>query len=161
VSEPASAAAPPRDTRKAYPLRAAISGVFLFAIGIALGAGLLYMNQQEDERLQGWERADGVVTDVTPIASGDRVLQRTAFVTASGERISITLSTTRRAAAAVNETVTVFYPPEDPQRAVVDSPVRRRMRNAFGGAASLMLIVLGAYLAWYASRWDRMAPPRP
>jgi hypothetical protein len=144
----------------AHPLRAAIAGTFLFAVGIALGGGLLYMNEQEDERIQGWERADGLVTDVTPMASGDRVLQRTAFATASGERVSVTLATPRRAAASVNDTVTVFYPPGDPQRAVIDNPVRRRMRNAFGGAAALVLIVLGAFVAWYASRWDRMAPPR-
>ena len=147
-------------TRTAYPLRAAIAGVFLFAIGLALGGGLLYMNQEEDERLEGWERADGVVTDVTPMPSGDRVMQRTAFTTASGERISITLATAKRSAAAVNDKVTVLYPPEDPQRAVVDRPTRRRMRNAFGGAAALMLMILGAYVAWYASRWDKMASPR-
>lgn len=160
MTGPDPATAPPAGTRKAYPVRAAMAGIFLFVIGLALGSGLLYMNQQEDERLEGWERAEGVVTDVTPMAPGDRVMQRTAFATASGERISITIATPKRSAAAVNDKVTVLYPPEEPQRAVVENPVRRRMRNGFGGAASLMLLILGAYLAWYASRWDRMARPR-
>jgi hypothetical protein len=159
VSESDSAAAPAREARR-YPLRAAMAGVFLFAIGIALGAGLLYMNEQEDARLEGWERAEGLVTDVTAMASGERVMQRTAFATASGERISITVATPRRSAASVNDKVSVLYPPEEPQRAVVENPTRRRMRNAFGGAASVMLMILGAYMAWYASRWDKMAPPR-
>ena len=146
--------------RQGYPLRAAIAGTLLFAIGIALGGGLLYMNEQEEARLEGWERAEGVVTDVTAAASGDRVMQRTAFATAAGERISITIATPKRSAAAVNDRVTVLYPPEEPQRAVVENPARRRMRNAFGGAAALMLMILGAYVAWYASRWDRMARRR-
>ena len=130
----------------------------LFAIGLALGAGLFVMARQEGERLATWESAEGRITDVTP--SGDRVLQRTAFTSAGGERISFTVSTPRRLAGKVHDTVSVLYPPDDPRQAIVDHPGRRRLRNIGGGAVALTLTLLGAYVAWYASRWDRMAPPR-
>jgi len=142
------------------PLRAAVAGVVLFAIGLALGAGLFFMARQERERLATWEYAEGRITDVSPAASGDRVLQRTAFSTPGGERISFTVSTPRRLAGQVHDTVSVLYPPDDPRQAMVDHPGRRRLRNIGGGAAALTLTLLGAYVAWYASRWDRMAPPR-
>lgn len=144
----------------AHPMRAAIAGVMLFAIGLALGGGLLYIDRQERERLSTWQRADGRITDVLPSPSGDRVLQRTAFTSADGERISFTVATSRRLAGAVNDPVPVLYPPDDPRQAIVDHPGRRRLRNIVGGAAALALTLLGGYVAWYASRWDRMAPPR-
>lgn len=144
----------------AQPMRAAIAGVMLFAIGLALGGGLLYIDRQERERFSTWQRADGRITDVLPSPSGDRVLQRTAFTSADGERISFAVATSRRLAGAVNDPVAVLYPPDDPRQAIVDHPGRRRLRNIVGGAAALALTLLGAYVAWYASRWDRMAPPR-
>ena len=134
--------------------------MFLFAIGLALGAGLFFMSRQEGERLATWESAEGRITDVTPAPSGDRVLQRTAFSTPDGERISFTVSTSRRLAGSVNDTVAVLYPPDDPRQAMVDHPGRRRLRNIGGSALALTLTLLGAYVAWYASRWDRMSPPR-
>jgi hypothetical protein len=142
------------------PLRAALAGVLLFAIGLALGAGLFFLHQRESERLGTWERADGRITDVLPSASGDRVLQRTAFTTADGDRISFTVALSRRLAGTVNDTVPVLYPPDDPRQAVIDHPGRRRLRNIVGGAAALTLVFLGGYVAWYASRRVRMSPPR-
>jgi hypothetical protein len=158
VSEPHAGDPPDRDARRR--LQAAIAGVLLFAIGLALGAGLFFIGQRERERSNTWEHADGRITDVLKAPGSGAVLQRTAFTTADGERISVTLRTPARAAGSVGDAVQVLYPSVDPRQAIVDHPGRRRVRNIGGGAAALSLILLGGYVAWYASRWDRMAPPR-
>jgi len=150
VSDPHPALTPERAARNR--LRAAVAGVLLFAIGLALGAGLIFINQREQERLGTWERAEGRITDVLPAPGGGAMLQHTAFTTAAGERISFTVRTTPRLASAVNATVPVLYPPDDPRQALIDHPGRRRARNIGGGAAALTLILLGGYVAWYASR---------
>ena len=143
-----------------HPLGATIAGVLLFAIGLALGGGLVYVNLQERERFAGWSHADGRVTQVLmhPSASGDVFLPRIVFTTTSGARISFTLPPARRSAHAVNDVVPVLYLDFDPKTAIVEDVSRRRIRNVGGGAAALILVGLGGYVAWYASRFDRMTP---
>ena len=60
----------------------------------------------------------------------------------------------------VNDPVPVLYHPDHPQDALIDTRRRQWARNALAGGAALTLLILGGSVAWYASRWDRMHPPR-
>jgi uncharacterized protein DUF3592 len=143
---------------EAHPLKATLAGVLLFAVGLALAGGLFYLDRQERDRLASWDHAEGKVTDNLAPSSGDRVLQRIAFTTTTGTRISFTVAASRRRAYAIGDAVPVLYPADQPESAVVDNVLRRRVRNSFGGGAALILVMLGGYVAWYASRSDRSDP---
>lgn len=146
----------------AYPLRAAFAGVLLFALGLAIAGGLLRIILQDRERLRGWSRADGRVIELLERRSpeGDVTVPLIAFTAASGDRISFTGATdVKRASVYVNAPIKVLYRPENPQEARIDTPARRWTRNALAGGAALILLGLGGYVAWYASRWDKIAPP--
>lgn len=139
----------------AYPLRAATAGVLLFVIGLAIAGGVYQVNRQEQEQLRGWRRADGTVVELLKRQSpdGDVVFPLVSFVTTSGERVSFT-ARPGDSPRYVNDTVAVLYHPDHPQDARIDTPARRRTRNALAGGASLLLLALGGYVAWYASRWE-------
>jgi hypothetical protein len=147
----------------AYPLRAAFAGVLLFVLGLGIAGGVYQVNEREQEQLRGWRRAGATVVDLlkrrTP--QGEVPVPLVAFTTAAGERVTVTLSPSRNASAySVNAPVTVLYPPDHPQDAIIDTSARRWTRNALAGGAALILTVLGGYVAWYASRWDRVNSPR-
>jgi hypothetical protein len=147
----------------AYPLRAAFAGVLLFVLGLGIAGSLLRINQQDQERLQGWSSADGTVIELlkrrTP--EGDVTVPLIAFTTPSGDRVSFTSATERRGAAPlyINAPIKVLYRLENPQDALIDPSSRRWTRNALAGGAALVLMALGGYVAWYASRWDKILPP--
>ena len=148
----------------AYPLRAAFAGVLLFAIGLAIAGGLLRTSRQDHERLQGWQRVDGTVVELLKRRSpeGEVTVPLIAFTTASGDRVSFTSATERKGSPLyVDASIKVLYRLENPQDALIDPSARRWTRNALAGGAALILMALGGYVAWFASRWDKMAPPRP
>ena len=147
---------------QAYPLRAAFAGALLFVIGLAIAGGLYQVNEQEQERLHGWLHADGTVVELLKRRSPDGDLQvpLVAFTTASGERVSFTLSGAgKESSYYVTASVPVIYSPDHPQDALIDTRGRRWTRNALAGAGALILIGLGGYVAWYASRWQKTEPP--
>ena|SRR5258708_1647373 len=147
----------------AHPLKAASAGVLLFAIGLAVAAGTYQVNVQEQERLAGWQHANGTIVELLKRRSpeGDVTVPLIAFTTASGERVSFTgTSDARDSPSYVSAQVRVIYPPDHPQDAVVDARAHRWTRNALAAGAALALVTLGGYVAWYASRRDSMAPPR-
>jgi hypothetical protein len=141
----------------AYPLRAAAAGVLLFAIGLAIAGGMLRTNLQERERLREWSRADGTVIELLKrrSAEGDVTVPLIAFTSASGDRISFTAGTDVKGSSIyVNAPIKVLYRPGNPQEALIDTSARRWTRNALAGAAALVLMTLGGYVAWYVSRWE-------
>jgi uncharacterized protein DUF3592 len=140
-----------------YPLRAAFAGILLFVIGLAMAGGVYQINRQEQERLRGWRRADGTVVELLkrPSPEGGVMIPLVAFTTAAGERVSFTTSAgARESPYYVTAPVKVMYHPDHPQDAMIDTSVRRWTRNAVAGGAALILLGVGAYVAWYASRWD-------
>jgi len=137
-----------------HPVTAASAGVFLFIVGIAIGVGALEVSRRESERLQGWQRAEGTVVEMLRGSPSDpRLRPLIAFSTSSGERVSFTPKADARSPALFErDTVTVLYRPDDPTTAVIDRPGARWTRNIVAAAASLALMTLGAYVAWYARR---------
>ena len=145
-----------------YPLRAAFSGVLLFVIGLGLAGGMLRINQQDQERLRGWSRADGTVIELLKrrTAEGDVTVPLIAFTALSGERVSFTSATKNTGAPLyINAPIKVLYRLENPQEALIDTSSRRWTRNALAGAAAVLLMALGGYVAWYASRWQNNIAP--
>jgi hypothetical protein len=143
----------------AYPLRAALAGIVLFVAGLALAGGLYQINSQEQDRFRGWRGADGTVVELLkgPAESG-LLIPLIAFTTASGERVSFTATTRRRESPYyLNAPVRIVYDPAHPQDALIDARARRWTRNTLGSGSALILIGLGGYVAWYASRLDRTA----
>ena len=135
-----------------HPLGAAYAGVFLFIIGLAIGLGALEINRRERDRLQGWLRADGTVVALLSGANATR--PQVAFSTANGDRVSFTLLQSGGRQYVIGERVPVLYRPEQPGDARLDPRTARWTRNALAAGASLILMALGAYVAWYARQWD-------
>lgn len=141
----------------AYPLRAALAGVLLFAIGVAIGVSLLRTHLQDRERLREWSRADGTVIELLTRRSveGDVTVPLIAFTSASGDRVSFTAGTDVKGSGFyINAPMKVLYRAANPQEAVIDPAARRWTRNALAGLAALILMGLGGHVAWYASRWE-------
>ncbi len=146
----------------AYTLRAAFSGVLFFVIGLGIAGGMLRINQQEQERLRGWSRADGTVVELLKrrTVEGDITVPLIAFTAPSGDRVSFTSATKPTGAPLyINAPIKVLYRLDNPQEALIDTSARRWTRNALAGVAAVLLMALGGYVAWYASRWDKIAPP--
>jgi hypothetical protein len=137
----------------AYPVRAAFAGILLFIIGLAIAAGAWEADLRGQERLRGWRRADGSVVELLKRRSpdGDVSVPLIAFTTAAGERISFTASDARKDSPYyIADAVKVLYHPDHPQDALIDTSARWT-RNALAGAAALVLMGMGGYVAWYAS----------
>jgi hypothetical protein len=136
-----------------HPVTAAYAGVLLFIVGLAIGGGGLELNRRERERMQGWSRADGSIVFIlaAPGASKRTGKALVGFQTSSGDRITFT-SPPRIGFRTLRsgEAVSVLYDPADPSRAVIDPRAARWTRNALLAAASAILAILGASVAWYA-----------
>src|SRR5688572_12692539 len=135
-----------------HPIGAAVAGVLLFSVGLAIGGSSLEVNRRERAQLQGWNRADGTVVALLSGAGGTR--PQVAFIAATGERVSFTLRESSARQYVVGEVVPILYRPEQPEDARSDPRAARRVRNALVAGASLILMGLGGYVAWYARRWD-------
>ncbi len=148
-----------------YPMKAAFAGLLLFILGLAIAGGVYQVNREEREQLLGWQRADGTVVELLSRRSAEGTVQvpLIAFTTASGERISFTPKLVKGTSPYdVNAPIQITYHPDHPQDALLDGRTRRWTRNALAGGAALILLALGGYVAWYASRSDGTAPgPTP
>jgi hypothetical protein len=133
------------------PVRATLAGILLFIIGIAIGGGAFENYRREREQLLVWNHADGQVMQLLTTSSGMRPV--VGFTTVSGDRIRFTASgpgadRTYR----VGDPVAVLYPIVDPSAARIDVPARRWARSIYAGIGSVLLMVLGSYVAWSAGR---------
>jgi hypothetical protein len=140
----------------AYPLRAAFAGVLLFVLGLGIASATYQINRRERAQLQGWLRADGTVVELLRrrAIGGEILVPLVAFKTASGERVSFTGDGPGRDAPYyINAPVKVLYHPGRPQEAQIDTR-GRLTRNALAAAGAVILMALGSYVAWFASRWE-------
>ena len=128
--------------------RAVFAGILLFIVGIALGVFALELNRHEREQFSDWLPADGTVTAVFGAGSASRAL--VSFPTQSGERISFTTRPGVTERLRKDDKIAVLYPPYQPTAAVVDFRAARWTRNVLLVGASVILMALGAYVAWYA-----------
>ena len=133
-----------------HPLRATLAGVLLFAIGAAIGAGAVMNYQRERDRLAGWTRTNGQVMQLLETSGGQRPV--VGFTAADGTRIRFTAFAARGTSYRVGDSVTVVHPVDDPSAARIDQPLARWGRPAFAAAGALVLMALGAYVAWYARK---------
>jgi len=141
-----------------YPLGATIAGVVLFVVGMGLAGGVYQINVKERDLRRGWISTEGTVAEVMkrPTIGGDRFSPLVVFQTSSGTRVSFTASMTEETPSfAIGDKIAVRYPPTLPEGAEIDYRQRRLVRNAIAIAAALLLMALGGYVAWYASRLQR------
>ena len=133
-----------------HPLTAAYAGVLFVIVGVVMGVYVWELNRQEAEQITGWERSTGSVT--TTFGSGSSTRAMVTFTLPSGDRINFTARSALFRRFASGDSVSVLYPPFNPTHAVIDPTGARRIRNTVGGAACLLLVGLGGYVAWYARR---------
>jgi hypothetical protein len=135
-------------------LGATVAGLVLFVVGLVVGVGVLELDRKERQRQEGAVRAEGtVVAQIKQqTADGTAYAPVIAFSTGTGERVSFTAHTADTRTYYLGANVPVLYQPGNPAGAQIDSSTLRLMRNLLGGAASLLVMSLGAYVAWYARR---------
>lgn len=131
-----------------HPLTAAYAGVLLVILGIGMAVYVWEVNRREAEQITGWVQTSGSVATV--FGSGASTRAMVSFKTPSGDRINFTARSAMFYRLKAGDAVPVIYPPFEPTHAVIDPARARRWRNTVAGCASTMLIVLGAYVAWYA-----------
>ena len=141
------------------PLRATLAGILLFAIGLAIGGGAFVNYQRERDALEGWQRADGQVVELAQFGDG-KVRPRVAF-TVNDEIFRFTpRGPLADRTYSVGDHVLVVYPFGAPKSAQLESTAIRWARTVYAGAGSLLLMLLGAYVAWQA-RSRGLSTPQP
>src|SRR5207244_2966689 len=98
--------------------------------GLAIAGGVWRTTAEEQERFNGWRRADGTIVELLKRRSldGGTPTPLIAFTTAAGERVSFTAATDSSTPYYVNTTVKVLYHPDHPQDALIDTSARRWTR---------------------------------
>jgi hypothetical protein len=129
-------------------IRAALAGVLLAVIGLAIGIGAFENYRRDRERLHGWTRTNGEVMQLLQASSGTRPI--VSYTAEDGTRIRFTALVPRGSSYRVGERVTVVHPPGDPSAARIDSAFVRLARPVFAAAGSIVLMALGGFVAFYA-----------
>jgi hypothetical protein len=135
-------------------VRAAIAGVVLFAIGIAIAAGTYETYWKNREARELLLAAEGTVVAV--LGQGTSVRPVVSFVTTAGEHLSFTGKQPGR--YSPGNRVHVLYPAANPDAAIVDDPGHVRAKTILPTVAGLLVAVLGAYIAWSARRTQLSSP---
>ena len=137
----------------AYPVRATLAGVLLFTIGLAIAGSTIINERRNRELRQAWVHVTGTVVDTLPGPSDGAPRIVVAFDTAAGERVRFT--PTGRATwqtPKAGDAVPVMYPFGLPSEARLDPRSIRWTRLGIAIGAGVVLMALGGYVAWYASR---------
>jgi hypothetical protein len=141
------------------PVGATIAGLVLFIVGLAVGVGVLESDRRDRQRQEGAIRAEGtVIAQIKQQTSDGRAYAPViVFSTASGERVSFTAHAFDPSKYPLGAKVPVLYQPGNPAGGQIDTSTLRLIRNLLGGAASLLVMALGAYVSWYARRAEARA----
>lgn len=145
-------------SEREHPLGATMAGVLLFVVGMGIAAGIYQITVKERDLRRGWVTAEGTVTEAVKrrTADGEAFSPLVVFRSSSGARVSFTAAQAQATPSfAMGERVSVRYPPAFPERAEIDYPQRRLIRNGIAILAACLLMALGGYVAWYASRLQR------
>lgn len=132
---------------KENPVGGVAAGILLFIAGLSVGVWTFEQWRNEQDRLEAAARARGTVNGEVngrPLVS---------FALPNGDRVSFT-ATADRAEYPDGREVDVLYLTDLPSDAIIDRPRARWIRTALLGALSLAVTALGAYVAWYARRYD-------
>jgi hypothetical protein len=143
-----------------HPVGAATAGILLFVIGLGIGGGAIEIDRRGREQFPGWLAAPGTIVAASSASSSPSGRPLIAFTTATGDRVSFTARAGAMPQGRTGDTVPVLYPPDEPTAAIVDPRQRRWMRDALLAGASLILMALGAYVAWYARNRDLRSTTR-
>jgi Protein of unknown function (DUF3592) len=139
------------------PTGATIAGLVLFLAGLAIGIGTLEADRKDRQLREGTLTAEGTVVaqlkQQTP--KGQAYAPLVAFATVSGDRISFTGPAADPNVYWLGAKVPVRYAPGNPSGARIDRTTSGRLRNLIAGTASVLLIGLGGYVAWYARSLQR------
>ena len=136
-----------------FPLKAAIAGVLLFAIGLAIAGSTILTERRDREGREAWVHVYGTVVEMLPGPADGAPRPVVSFDTPEGERIRFTpvgRSTWR--APKVGDALPVIYPIGLPTHARIDPRSLRWTRTGIAIGAALVLMVIGGYVAWYARR---------
>ena len=138
-------------------LGATIAGLVMFVAGLVIGATTLEADRTDRQRREGMVSTDGtVVTQIKQTTSeGSAYAPVIAFATASGERVSFTAGAADSSTYHLGAAVRVLYRPGNPADARIDLTAARRIRTLIAGGASVLLMALGGYVAWYARRVEQ------
>ena len=139
-----------------YPVRATLAGVLLFAIGMAIAGSTVISERRDREQRRAWVSASGTVVEVLPGPPNGPARPVVAFDTAEGERIRFTpIARSGWRRLQPGDAVAVIYPFGLPNEARIDPRALRWTRLGIAIGAALILMVLGGYVARYASRGMR------
>jgi uncharacterized protein DUF3592 len=130
------------------PVGAVAAGLLLFLAGLVVGVWTLEQYRGEQDRLDVASRAAGTVTGQL---NGRPIV---AFSLPGGDRVSFTAAGVRLSDYPVGTQVDVLYRADLPSEAVIDRPRARWVRAGLLGALSFAVMAFGAYLSWYARRYD-------
>jgi len=111
----------------------------MFAIGIAIAAGTYETYWKNREAREQLLAADGTVVAV--IGQGTSVRPVVSFVTNAGEHLSFTGK--QPGPYSPGSPVHVFYPPANPDAAIVDDPGSARAKTILPTIAGLLVAALG------------------
>src|SRR5437763_1286809 len=104
--------------------------------------------RSEQDRLAAAARAEGTVTSHL---SGRPIV---SFTLPGGDRISFTATNVGRDDYPAGKRVDVLYRVDNPSAATLDRPRARWVHNRLLGGLAIAVMALGAYVAWYARRYD-------
>jgi hypothetical protein len=127
-------------------MRAALAGVVLFAVGIAIAAGTYETYWKNREAREQLLSAEGTVVAV--LGQGSSVRPVVSFVSNAGDHLSFTGK--QPGPYSPGSRVRVLYPAANPDAAIVDDPGSARAKTIFPTLAGLLVAALGAYVAWSA-----------